>query len=91
MAIYQDGPALNMGDHCDREQAEEEKKADNVISWCPDPVIVDTVYVYETDTLYITDTLYVDNYIYDTTYVEVTDTIFVDNFSIKCFKWVKRR
>ena len=54
--------------------------SDNVISWCPDPVIVDTVYVYETDTLYITDTLYVDNYIYDTTYVEITDTILVDNY-----------
>ena len=54
--------------------------SDNVISWCPDPVVTDTVYVYQTDTLYITDTLYVDNYIYDTTYVEVTDTIFVDNY-----------
>ena len=60
--------------------------SDNVISWCPDPVVVDTVYVYETDTLYITDTLYVDNYIYDTTYIEVevpvyiTDTIVVTEY-----------
>ena len=35
--------------------------SDNVISWCPDPIITDTVYVYETDTvfMYEIDTLYV--------------------------------
>ena len=54
--------------------------SNNSISWCPDPVVTDTVYVYQTDTIFLTDTLYVDNYIYDTTYVEVTDTILVDNY-----------
>ncbi len=57
--------------------------SDNRISFCPDPVVTDTVYVYETDTVFVnlppdtitlTDTLIVDNYIevymYDTTYID---------------------
>ncbi len=62
--------------------------SDNVISWCPDPVIVDTVYVYETDTVFVyeTDTLYVQlppdtivelqiDTVFTQEYVYITDTI----------------
>jgi len=57
--------------------------SDNRITFCPDPTITDTVYVYETDTVFVElpadtitliDTLIVDNYIevymYDTTYID---------------------
>jgi len=59
--------------------------SDNRLTFCPDPTLVDTVYVYQTDTVYvemppdtltltIIDTLIVDNYIevymYDTTYID---------------------
>ena len=62
--------------------------SDNVISWCPDPVITDTVYVYETDTIFVyeTDTLYVQlppdtivelqvDTVFTQEYVYITDTI----------------
>ena len=65
--------------------------ADNRISFCPDPVVTDTVYVYETDTVYVelpadtieiltVDTVYVpwEWYIYDTVYVDVFDTIYIN-------------
>jgi len=58
---------------------------DNRITFCPDPIITDTVYVNVYDTIYVDnyvyDTLFVDNYIYDTTFVDVVsfDTIYVDN------------
>lgn len=57
--------------------------SDNRLTFCPDPTITDTVYVYETDTVFVElpadtitliDTLIVDNYIevymYDTTYID---------------------
>ena len=62
--------------------------SDNIISWCPDPVITDTVYVYETDTIFVyeTDTLYVQlppdtivelqiDTVFTQEYVYITDTI----------------
>lgn len=54
--------------------------ADNRISFCPDPVVTDTVYVYETDTVFQTDTVYVpwEWYFYDTVYVDVFDTIYIN-------------
>lgn len=56
---------------------------DNRISFCPDPVVADTVYVYETDTVFVSlppDTIYVpwEWYFYDTVYVDVFDTVFVN-------------
>ena len=54
--------------------------SDNRISWCPDPLITDTVYVYLTDTIVQTDTIYVpwEWYFYDTVYVDVYDTIYIN-------------
>ncbi len=57
--------------------------SDNVISWCPQPTLTDTIYV--TDTLYIDnfiyDTIYVDNFIYDTIYVELPpDTVVITEY-----------
>ena len=60
--------------------------ADNRITFCPDPIITDTVYVNVYDTIYVDnyvyDTVFVDNYIYDTTFIDVIyfDTTFVDNY-----------
>ena len=59
--------------------------SDNRISFCPDPVVTDTVYVYETDTVYvelppdtITELLEVVTFVYDTTYIELPpDTIYI--------------
>ncbi len=65
--------------------------SDNRISFCPDPVVTDTVYVYETDTVFVelpadtvevltVDTVYVpwEWYFYDTVYVDVYDTIYIN-------------
>ena len=62
--------------------------SDNVISWCPDPIITDTVYVYETDTIFVyeIDTLYVQlppdtivelqiDTVFTQEYVYITDTL----------------
>lgn len=64
---------------------------DNRIVICPDPVVTDTVYVYETDTVFVelpadtvevltVDTVYVpwEWYFYDTVYVDVYDTIYIN-------------
>ncbi len=59
--------------------------SDNRIVICPDPVVTDTVYVYETDTVFvelppdtITELLEVVTFVYDTTYVELPpDTVYV--------------
>ena len=64
---------------------------DNRIVICPDPVVTDTVYVYETDTVFVAlpadtvevltvDTVYVpwEWYFYDTVYVDVYDTIYIN-------------
>jgi gliding motility-associated-like protein len=65
--------------------------SDNVISFCPDPIITDTVYVYDTvyvetiDTLviteFLTDTIYLTEieYLTDTLYITeyITDTLFL--------------
>ncbi len=65
--------------------------ADNRITFCPDPIIIDTVYVYDTvyvetidtlvitefltDTIYLTETLYLTDTLYMTEYI--TDTLFL--------------
>ena len=67
--------------------------SDNRITFCPNPITTDTVYVYETDTLYIElppdtivelqiDTVFTQEYVYitDTLIEYITDTVFVDNF-----------
>ena len=59
--------------------------SNNRIAWCPDPVVTDTVYVIETDTVYvelppdtITQLLEVITFVYDTTYIELPpDTIYI--------------
>ena len=65
--------------------------SDNRLTFCPDPVVTDTVYVYETDTVFVelpadtvevltVDTVYVpwEWYFYDTVYVDVYDTIYIN-------------
>ena len=59
--------------------------SNNRIAWCPEPVVTDTVYVIETDTVYvelppdtITELLEVITFVYDTTYIELPpDTIYI--------------
>ncbi len=59
--------------------------SNNRIAWCPDPVVTDTVYVYETDTVFvelppdtITELLEVVTFVYDTTYIELpADTVYI--------------